>query len=229
MSSKSLKNLFLSSKSRLIRKFSSSSSQNINNTKNNLLSKSSFVSKLGIVIGLGTLPIAGFFVFDRFAPLPAELQNLKFNLPARFYIRRALCFSSSISDKAKFLDLAMQKVLASGVGSASPESTALVLYLARLYLEAPNTNMSDLEAAHFALIFKPHVGEAVKEEKARLELSLKVADRLCAFYSSPPHTDTEKVHHYASKSLEFIDNGPAYLHSAFANHPLKESFKKYKQ
>ena len=187
--------------------------------------KVSFISKLGIVIGLTSLPVAGFVIYDRLAGLPLELQNLKFPLPARFYIRRALCPANSIQETARYLDLAMQKVLSSGIGSASPESTALVLYLARLYLEIEgNSNISDLEAAHYALTFKPHVGEAVKEELARIELSFKVAERLCKFYSTE---NPEKCHFYANKSIELMENGPNYLKSAFENHPLKSQFHNY--
>lgn len=189
--------------------------------------KSNFISKLGIALGLTSLPVVGFAIYDKFAVLPEELKNLNFPLPARFYIRRALCPANSIDETARYLDLAMQRVMAAGIGSASPESTALVLYLARLYLEAENGNVSDLEAAHYALTFKPHVGEAVREELARISLSFKVAERLCALYSSPGHEDREKVRFYANKSLELMENGPNYLKSHFENHPLLPKFKQF--
>jgi hypothetical protein len=187
-------------------------------------SKSSFVSLFGIALGLVSLPVAGFVIYDRFAELPKEMKNLNFPLPARFYIRYALCPVNSIQTTAKYLDLAMQNVLASGIGSASPESTALVLYLARLYLEDNNSSISDLEAAHYALTFKPHVGEAVREELARIELSFPVAERLCSFYSSSGHEDSENVSFYANKSLKIMNDGPEYVRSKFSNHPLKEYF-----
>jgi hypothetical protein len=196
--------------------------------------KSSFSSKLGILIGLAGLPVASFFIYDRFAALPNELNDKKFPLLARFYIRRALCPVNSIEETARCLDLAMQRVLASGLGSASPESTALVLFLARLYLEASesnnnNSSIPDLEAAFHALTFKPHVGEAIKEELARLELSFKVAQRLCSFYSSKSHCNPEKVHFYAGRSLEFMDSGPSYLKTKFSDHELRKEFQKYKK
>lgn len=186
--------------------------------------KSSNLSKFGLLLGFGSLPFASFFIYDRFAELPEELHNLNFPLPARFYIRRALCSANSIQDTARYLDLAMQKVLTAGIGSASPESTALVLYLSRLYLEAKEPSIPDLEAAHYALTFKPHVGEAVKEESDRINLSFKVAERLCTFYSTGPHQNIEKVQFYAKKSIDLMENGPNYLKSRFENHPLKVKF-----
>lgn len=215
-------NRFLSSKisnfTKKVCNFSSSSS---------ISSSTSFSGKLGILLGIGCLPFTGFFVYDRFSDLPEELKKLNFPFSARFYIRRALCPANSIQETARFLDLAMQKVLNSGIGSASPESTALVLYLSRLYLEAKDINLPDLEAAHYALTFKPHVGEAIKEELARLELSFKVADRLCSFYSSNAHVNSEKVQFYANKSIGLMENGPNYLVSKFENCPLKLKFQEY--
>ena len=187
----------------------------------------SIASKFGILIGLGSLPFATFFIYDRFAPLPEEFMNLNFPLSARFYIRRALFPANSIQETARFLDLAMQKVLSSGIGSASPESTALVLFLARQYLESAQPSISDLEAAYYALTFKPHVGEAVKEEIARLELSFKVADKLCSFYSSSgPHQNLEKVDFYSNKSIKLMENGPECIKARFENHPFKTKFHK---
>lgn len=190
-------------------------------------SSTSLASKFGILIGVGSLPIAGFFLYDRFAALPEELENLNFPFPARFHIRRALCPANSIQETGKQLDLAMQKVLNSGIGSASPESTALVLYLSRLYLDAKEPSIPDLEAAHYALTFKPHVGEALKEEAARIELSFKVAERLCSFFSSNGHENWEKIQFYAGKSVELMENGPNYLKSRFQNHQLKLKFMEY--
>ena len=201
-----------------------------NYSTNEIPRKFSLVSKFGIFIGFVSLPVAGFVIYDRFAGLPLEFQNLNFPLPARFYIRRALCPANSIQETARFLDLAMQKVLLAGIGSASPESTALVLYLSRLYLETEGgAHISDLEAAHYALTFKPHVGEAVKEELARIELSFKVAERLCQFYSTEGHESSEKCQFYANKSIELIQNGPNYLKSKFDNLPLKSKFQKYQK
>lgn len=218
----------LSSTTRLFSKFSTLKLKNY--STNEIPRKASLVSKFGIFIGFVSLPVAGFVIYDRLAGLPLELQNLNFPLPARFYIRRALYPVNSIQETARFLDLAMQKVLLAGIGSASPESTALVLYLARLYLETESdAHISDLEAAHYALTFKPHVGEAVKEELARIELSFKVAERLCQFYSTEGHENSEKCQFYANKSIELMENGPNYLKSKFENLPLKSEFQKYQK
>lgn len=167
----------------------------------------------------------GFGAYDRFAPLPEELSGLKFPFTARFYIRRALCPAVDVEESARLLDLAMQSVLASGLGSASPESTALVLYLSRRYLEQSTPNVPQLEAAYYALTFKPHVGEAVREEKARLMKSFEVAHRLCQLFTASG--EQEKVKYYADKSLEFLDHGPQYLAASFANHPLRREFENY--
>jgi hypothetical protein len=220
-----LRRFLSATKNRLLSRVSHSKS---NYSTNEIPKKVSIVSKFGIFIGLISLPVAGFVIYDRLAGLPLELQNLNFPLPARFYIRRALCPANSIQETARYLDLAMQKVLLAGIGSASPESTALVLFLARLYLETDgDAHISDLEAAHYALTFKPHVGEAVKEELARVELSFKVADKLCKFYSTAGHENDEKVQFYAHKSIELMENSASYLKSKFENHPLKSQFLQY--
>lgn len=211
----------------IFRKFLSLNKKHFSTHDNNSKAPSSFTTKVGILIGVASLPVAGFFLYDRFAALPEELEKLNFPFPARFHIRRALCPANSIQETARHLDLAMQKVLNAGVGSASPESTALVLYLSRLYLDAKEPSIPDLEAAHYALTFKPHVGEAVQEETARIELSFKVADRLCSFFSSKNHEDWEKVHFYAGKSVDLMENGPSYLKSRFENHQLKSKFKEF--
>ena len=186
--------------------------------------KGSLISKFGIVLGISGLGVLGFVAYDRFAELPKELQGLSFPFTARWYIRRAL-LDSKLSETARLLDLAMQSVLNSGLGSASPESTALVLYLAQRYLDEPEPSLPDLEAAHFALTYKPHVGEAVKEEKARLMKSFEVAHRLCELFSK--QNEKEKVQFYAHKSLDILDHGPKYLSSSFENHPLRPVFEQF--
>lgn len=188
--------------------------------------RASLVSKVGLLLGLAGLPVFSFVVYDRFAELPLEFKGLNFPLFARFYIRRALCPATSLAEEARYLDLAMQKVFNSGLGSASPESTALVLYLARQYLEAEQPSVPDLEAAYSALTFKPHVGEAIKEERARLELSFKICERLCQIYKS--EKQPEKARLLAEKALNFMNNGPSYLKDGFANHPLRSVFNSYK-
>lgn len=187
----------------------------------------SWLTRLGIVVGMASLPVTGFLIYDRMAELPEELRGLNFPFTARFAIRRALCRTASLDDTARHLDTAMQRVLSSGLGSASPESTALVLYLARRYLEAADPRLMDLEAAHLALTYKPHVGESIREERARLELSFRVAERLCRLYEAEPHRNLAKVHFFASKSLEFLNHGPSYLQSAWTSHPLRSQFTKY--
>lgn len=189
--------------------------------------KSSIASKIGIVLGVSGLGVLGFVTYDRFAELPEEFRGLNFPFLSRWYIRRALCPVTKLEETARLLDLAMQNVLNSGLGSASPESTALVLYLTRRYMKEPNPSIADLEAAYQALTYKPHVGEAVREERARLMKSFEVAHLLCKFYSQGPHADPGKVRHYASRSLEFIDNGPKYLIKSFENHPLRSDFIKF--
>lgn len=183
---------------------------------------SNLISKFGILIGMISLPIASFYIYDRLAAIPPELQNLHFPLPARFYIRLALFPTNSIQETAKYLDLALKNVLSAGIGSASPESTGLVIFLSKLYLDAKESSIPDLEAAHYALTFKPHVGEALKEEIARVDFSFKVADRLCSFYSSTGHENLEKVHFYSKKSLELME-----AVSSLRDHPLKQKFNNY--
>jgi hypothetical protein len=216
MFSSAIRRSFLSSsfKSRLSSSTTAASSQ-----------KLSIFSKVGILLGISGLGVLGCATYDRLAALPKELEGLNFPLSARWYIRRALCPASKLNESARLLDLAMQSVLNSGLGSASPEATALVLYLTQRYLEQPTPSLPDLEAAHHALTFKPHIGEAVKEEKARLLKSFEVAHRLCELFVQ--QGDREKVRFYAEKSLRFLDHGPKYLSSSFENHPLREVFIKY--
>ena len=162
--------------------------------------------------------------------LPADLDNLHYPLLARFYIRRGLYrwkrenLGKYLPDLAKDLDSAMQVVLNSGLGSASPESTALVIFLSRCYLEAAEPSLPDLEAAYVALTFKPHVGEGVKEERKRLEMSFEIANRLCQLYAS---SNPQKVRMYAESALVTLEHGPVYLQSSWGNHPLKPVLKHY--
>jgi hypothetical protein len=109
-------------------------------------------------LGVLFLPISCLSVYDRFASLPEPLNQTHFPLISRFYIRKALWNGSDLEAVAKSLDAALWGVLAAGYGAASPQATALVVYLSRRYLADPNTQPTQLEDAMTALLHKPHVG-----------------------------------------------------------------------
>lgn len=109
-------------------------------------------------LGLVLLPFSCLSVYDRFASLPEPLNQTHFPLISRFYIRKALWNGSDMESVAKSLDSALWGVLAAGYGAASPQATALVVYLSRRYLADPNTQPTQLEDAMIALMHKPHVG-----------------------------------------------------------------------
>jgi hypothetical protein len=132
-------------------------------------------------------------------------------------------WSDELTNKAYYLDQAMRAVLNSGYGAASPQSTALVLYLSQLYLDAPTPEIGNLMASHAALTHKPHVGEGVKEERARLEMSFTVANRLCDLLAE---VDPDAAREYATKSLNTMERAPPFLGNSIRNHPLRDRFRR---
>lgn len=105
------------------------------------------------------LPLSCLSLYDRLAPLPDQLRPHRFPLLARIYIRKALLFGSKDTEAlAKDLDNALWAVLQAGLGAASPQATALLVYLSQRYVEDPLVPTEKLEAALNALTHKPHVG-----------------------------------------------------------------------
>ncbi|PJF16873.1 hypothetical protein PSACC_03321 [Paramicrosporidium saccamoebae] len=156
-------------------------------------------TRVGFALGAACLPIAAFGTYERLSPFPEPL-NVSFPLSSRYFIRRAL-WTDSLADKAYYLDKALQHVLSSGLGAASPQSTALVIYLSMLYMADPTPNVHNLMASHAALIHKPHIGEGVREEQARLEMAFKVAERLCDLFKE---CDPARAKEYAEHSLNGV-------------------------
>lgn len=130
------------------------------------------------------LPIACLSLYDRMAPLPEQLAKHQFPLMARVYIRKSLLLhkSDDLEGIAKDLDAALAAVISSGLGVASPQATALVVFLTKIYLDSPLTPPARLEEALAALTHKPHVGESLEDESSRLEMGLEVVKKLCAIY-----------------------------------------------
>lgn len=140
--------------------------------------------KFTFILGTIVLPLSILSVYDRLAQLPDPLHKNKFPLLARFYIRKALLThkTDDTDGIARDLDSALAAVLSSGLGAASPQATSLIIYATKRYLENPNTSLERFEQALAALLKKPHVGEALDEELARLEMGIDVARRLYAEY-----------------------------------------------
>lgn len=131
------------------------------------------------------LPISCISLYDRLAPLPEPLDRHPFPLLARIYIRKALLMNKEgdVDGLAKDLDSALGAVLSAGLGAASPQATALLVFLSQRYLEDSKTPSSRLEEALAALLHKPHVGESLEDEQARLEMGMKVLGRLHGMYN----------------------------------------------
>lgn len=173
------------------------------------------VAKLGLFVGLFCTPLAVWSAYEQFNPLPAPFFNTHYPLMAKYYIRRAL-LADPIESKAFYLDQAMQTVLSSGLGAASPQSTNLVIYLSKLYLENVPNNIENLQASFVALTHKPHVGEGVIEEKARLLMAMKIADRLIEIIP-----DEMEKRNLAQKIQRILDKSPNYLKSIWETHPIR--------
>ena len=187
-----------------------------------VLLRSPRLVRLGTILGALCVPLAAYSLYERWAPLPFD-SNLRFPLLAKYYIRRAL-WAGSLDQKAFYLDQAMRRVLAAGLGAASPQSTALVIYLSQLYLEQqPHPDPASLRASHAALVHKPHIGEGAAEERARLEMSFKVADRLCDLLREAG--DPSGAAEYAEKALSILERAPPYLRRHWVNHPLRPKFR----
>lgn len=181
------------------------------------------VARLGAVFGFFSMPVAAYGIYDRSNPFPSPLDQCDYPLMARYYIRKAL-WTENISDKAYNLDWAMQKVLAAGYGPASPQSTALVMYLSQLYLDERPLKLENLTASYAALTHKPHVGEGVKEERARLELSFQVAATLCSLLAK---SNPEGAAEFAKRALATMDKAPPFLSKNWKNHPLRDTLSAY--
>lgn len=175
----------------------------------------------GIVLGALAAPVAAWRLYERHAPLPPPLGGTPFPLLARLHIRRAM-WAGSVAERTRHLDGAMRRVLASGLGAASPQATALLVYLSQLYCEQREPDVRDLAASFAALSHKPHVGEGVREERARLEMSLCVAARLCDVLQ---HRDPARCAAYAQRALDAMQHAPPHIGGgAWADHPLKARF-----
>lgn len=180
------------------------------------------IAYLGSALGLCCLPIAAFGIYERLNPLTPPL-NVSFPLTARYYVRRAL-WSGPLEQKAYYLDKAMQRVLSAGLGAASPQSTALVVYLSQLYLEERPPQLEHLRASYVALSHKPHIGEGVAEERSRLEMSFRVADKLMEILKP---IDLHAAREYAASSLMKIEKAPPFLGPTIKNHPLADKFRTF--
>lgn len=163
--------------------------------------------KFGLLIGSVVLPLTCLNLLDRLAELPEPLNQTRFPLLARFYIRKALLLHPNDIDAAsKDLDDALWAVMWAGCGAASPQATALLVYLAKRYLDDSATSPARLEAALTSLLHKPHVGkephtltsvqlsvgEALADEKLRLEMSLQILRRLVPSSRDP----RQLIEHY---------------------------------
>lgn len=141
-----------------------------------------FVFLLSTVV----FPLSCLSLYDRLAGYPEPLGRHRFPLVARLYIRKSLLLRKpdDLEGIAKDLDCALGAVLTSGLGAASAQATALVIYLSKLYLESSQTPNCRLEDALAALLHKPHVGESLEDEKARLKMGFEVVKRLHSVYSA---------------------------------------------
>ncbi len=130
------------------------------------------------LVGAFVFPLSCLSLYDRLAALPEPLNRHRYPFLARIFIRKALLFhSNNVDAMAKDLDSALWAVMNAGLGAASPQSTALVIFISKQFLKEGDPKK--LEEALAALTHKPHVGEALEDEKARLEMGLDVVQHLC--------------------------------------------------
>lgn len=186
------------------------------------------MGRWGWYLGLACSPLAIAAMYERTRPLPEPLAGSHYPLAARWYIRRALWSGAGrgepvTEEEAYWLDQAMRAVLGAGYGAASPQSTALVIYLSRRYAEERSPRPTHLLASFAALTHKPHVGEGALEERARLEMAFEVADRLVGL-PAEQLAPAERTN-IATKALTIMDKSPPYLRETWTRHPLREEFR----
>lgn len=104
------------------------------------------------------LPLTCLSLYDRYASLPEPLNQTRFPITSRFYIRKALWHGNDLEAVSKALDGAFWGVMTAGYGAASPQAASLVVYLSRRYINDPSAKNNQLEASFAALLHKPHVG-----------------------------------------------------------------------
>ncbi len=124
---------------------------------------------------------------DRLLGWPQALPPpSSYPLRARYYLVRAVLAAPAIGLQMAFLERAMRAVLERGLGAISPQATAIVVYAAALACAA--RDVPRLVQSFEALTQKPHIGEGIAEERARLMASLNVAD---CILSLPPSSKEE--------------------------------------
>jgi hypothetical protein len=178
------------------------------------------VRRWGAIFGILGIPWLSIAAYEHFVPLPDAIATCPYPVLARYFIRRSL-WCENIEDAAYYLDQAMRAVLRLGYGAASPQATGLAVYLSELYLQQEPPSKAHLLASFAALTHKPHIGEAVSEERSRLEMSFKVADRLLDIIPWDAH---EQRHEIARKVLMTMEKAPKYLSKGWQDHPLKGRF-----
>jgi len=171
------------------------------------------------------LPLSCLSLYARLSALPPPLDNHSFPLMARLHIYKAMLILKSKSDVegvARELDAALEAVMAAGLGAASPQATALLVYLTQLYVSDSQSTPRKLEEALTALLHKPHVGEALAEEETRLKAGLQVVQRLHSMHSGTPRAE-ELLQRYESTIMRCPPNLSMRLQHHF--HAFKTDLK----
>lgn len=179
--------------------------------------------RTGLALGLLSTPVFALRVYESIHPFPSPLHKEHYPLLARLCIHRAL-LAASIDAKSAHLTEAWSRVVSSGLGAASPQATSLLVYLSEVLLDCEPADTSRMHACFEALAAKPHVGEAVREERARKSAALKVASRLCDEYVARNDRGSSGV--MAERALELMSKGPLYVTGAIDNGHLRSKFQR---
>ena len=176
------------------------------------------ISKIGIALGTLSLPIATWSMYERINALPQPLGQMHYPVIARIYLRLALRSGLTLEQKAHYLERAMRSLLNKGYGAISPQYTNLIIFLSQLYMDQDPPSVNNLMASFQSLTHKPHVGEGVAEERARLEMAFKVAGRLVDIL--PEDASRREI---AQKVLIIMKKSPPYL-GTWKNVPDRSKF-----
>lgn len=175
---------------------------------------------LGLAVEL--FPITAYVIYDFSTPLPAPFNSNDYPFLARFWIRKALQWDSTEWQRLKDIEHARSVVISTNPsGHVSPQATHLLVYASLRKLSLHPTIPELLQIYH-TLTKKPHVGEGMTEERARLEASFEVSKQLCQMYLE--HGQVEGAREQAERCLEMMNKGAPYLTKRWSEHPLKHTF-----
>lgn len=140
-----------------------------------------------------------------FAELPEELSGIRFHVKTKEAVLKSLA-TRDPRKMVGFVDEALM-MAAKRYGEVSEQYTAILAYKAKL-LEGRAYSCGEIAGFLLELLKKPHVGEAVAEERRRLACAFRLFHRL------KERTECSDDHaRLAPVVKRTVDRIPAHLHN----------------